>query len=159
MRTENVMGIGEPAGIDSLYSLEYYYGGKRYRFPFCLKGRKEYEDALYERYLSLLDHIFFGQDAFPVYRELFLQEMEELVEELKGLGASIQHLKGFLETKGSPDDARFNRILSTIERPRWRWFRKSESSKYSPAPFLFKVVGITVLVVLANYLNIRFFML
>ena len=164
METERILNppgrlaIGEPGGIDSFYTLEDLYGARRYRSPLYCKifskgGRKAYLDALQYRYLSLLDYFFFEKESRRLYRELFLQELEDLIGELRLLKVPQGHLRGFLETKGNGGEPLYDKILSMIENTGregregiWRF----------PKGFLFKLVGGTGVVLLAFYIHFRF---
>ena len=138
--------IGEPAGIDSFYSLEYAYGGRRYRSPFFRKiffqgGFREYADALYERCGNLFGYVFGHGETLAVRREIFLWELEELIGELRLLGASPGRLREFLEDSASPGDPLYGRVLEMIAPPR-RERTRVERAVYA---FLFKVMGILCL--------------
>ena len=149
--------VGEPAGIDSFYTLEENHGAKRYRSPFYCKmfskgGRKEYLDSLEYRYLSLVDCIFFERESPPVRREIFLWELEDLIDELRGLTVSQEYLREILETKGSPGNPIYERVLAMIESPRQR----RKESRYTGSTFVLKLVGGVALVIVAFYLHFRF---
>ena len=145
-----------PAEIDSFYTLEELYGARRYKSPlywepFFKGDRKGYLDALQYRYLSLLDYSFFPQDSESPHREIFLQELEDLIDELKELKISREYLRGILETKGVAADPLYERILLMIEGTSFQ-----EERKHFRADFLIKLVGGTGILVLALYLHFRF---
>ena len=141
--------IGEPVGVDSLYSLAEAYGAKRYQSPFYFKvfsqgGRQSYLDSLLFRYLSLLDYLFFQEESKSYRKKVFLLELEDLIHELKALKVPRKNLQGFLETKGKPEDPLYQEILATIE---------DHPQKYleaMPRPsFLFKAIMLILLAGLA----------
>ena len=150
-RSEN--SIGEPAGIDSFYTLEEIYGAKRYRNPLYCKmfskgGRKAYLDALRLRYLTLLDYLFLEKESRTFRRELFLQELEVLIGELKQIEPSCGYLQDFLKTKGSEGGPVYEKIWLLLEGS-----RKQKKSSYS---ILFTMLGSGALVVLGLYIHFRF---
>ena len=149
--------VGELAGDGSFYALEEIYGAGRYRSPFYCKifskgGREAYLDALQDRYLAILDYLFFEKETRPFRREIFMLELEDLIGELRALKVSPGHLKGFLDTKGSPGDPVHERILSFIDGAG----EMGESVGYFPGKFLFRATATVALVILAFYIHFRF---